>query len=285
MSFLYKHVLLIGATSGIGAAMATHLIKSGVQVTAVGRRKERLDEFVSQHGEKASRMVFDIAKLDEIPTFAARYAYRALRPLTSRAFPVHSSTPNRPSVTTAYPTIDCIFLNAGIQHRYDFTNPSTLDFPRFHHETTTNFTSFVALTHTFLPHLLACSSPTSLIYTGTHLSLVPAYTMPAYSASKAALDAFVMCLREQLNTSDVRVTSISAPPVQTELHDFEMGAEAGRALGMPVEQFTQEAYLELVRGKENIVIGGVGGSTKEQFLEIVERRKGAFERLGKLLRG
>ncbi|KAF2797527.1 oxidoreductase [Melanomma pulvis-pyrius CBS 109.77] len=260
MSFLYKHVLLIGATSGIGAAMADHLIKSGVQVTAVGRRKERLDEFVCRHGEKASRMVFDIAKLDEIPTFVS-------------------------SVTTAYPTIDCIFLNAGIQHRYDFAKPSTLDLPRFHHEITTNFLSFVALTHAFMPHLLSCSSPTGIIYTGTHLSLVPAYTMPAYSASKAALDAFVISLREQLNTSNIRVTSISAPPVQTELHDFEMGIEAGRALGMPVEQFTHEAYLELVRGNENIIIGGVGGSTKEQFLEIVERRKEAFERLGKLLRG
>ena len=50
--------------------MAECLIASGVQVTAVGRRKEQLDEFVSQHGlTKASSLVFDIANLDQIPAF------------------------------------------------------------------------------------------------------------------------------------------------------------------------------------------------------------------------
>jgi NADP-dependent 3-hydroxy acid dehydrogenase YdfG len=70
MSFPYKHVLLVGATSGIGRAMADHFIGNGVEVTAVGRRQERLDDFVAKHGkETASGIAFDIAKLDEIPTF------------------------------------------------------------------------------------------------------------------------------------------------------------------------------------------------------------------------
>jgi hypothetical protein len=76
MSFPYKHVLLVGATSGIGASMASRLISSGVKVSAVGRRKERLEEFVSKHGEeKASSMVFDIADLEAIPSFAETYAH------------------------------------------------------------------------------------------------------------------------------------------------------------------------------------------------------------------
>jgi NADP-dependent 3-hydroxy acid dehydrogenase YdfG len=70
MSYLYKHVLLIGATSGIGRAMADHFIANGLKVTAIGRRQERLDDFVAQHGsEKASGIAFDIEKLDEIPAF------------------------------------------------------------------------------------------------------------------------------------------------------------------------------------------------------------------------
>jgi NADP-dependent 3-hydroxy acid dehydrogenase YdfG len=72
MAFPYKHVLLIGATSGIGKAMADRLIKDGVKVTASGRRKERLDDFVAQHGEdKASSLVFDVSKLDQITEFAS----------------------------------------------------------------------------------------------------------------------------------------------------------------------------------------------------------------------
>jgi NADP-dependent 3-hydroxy acid dehydrogenase YdfG len=73
MSFPYRHVLLIGATSGIGRAMANHFVTQGLKVTAVGRRQERLDEFVAQHGnEKASGIAFDIERLDDISAFVAK---------------------------------------------------------------------------------------------------------------------------------------------------------------------------------------------------------------------
>jgi NADP-dependent 3-hydroxy acid dehydrogenase YdfG len=71
MSFSYKHVLLIGATSGIGKAMANRLVQAGLKVTAVGRRRDRLDEFVKKYGEnKARGVVFDISNLEAIPKFA-----------------------------------------------------------------------------------------------------------------------------------------------------------------------------------------------------------------------
>lgn len=74
MAFPYKHVLLVGATAGIGRAMADRLVESGVKVTAVGRRKERLDEFVQKHGEdKASAVAFDLADSANIPSFAERW--------------------------------------------------------------------------------------------------------------------------------------------------------------------------------------------------------------------
>jgi NADP-dependent 3-hydroxy acid dehydrogenase YdfG len=73
MSFPYKHILLVGATSGIGKAMAEKLIAEGIHVTAVGRRKDRLDLFVSTHGSsKASSLSADIADLDSIPAFAEK---------------------------------------------------------------------------------------------------------------------------------------------------------------------------------------------------------------------
>ena len=73
MAFPYKHILVIGATAGIGAAMADHFIAQGIKVTAVGRRASRLDSFVAKHGsEKASSIVFDISQLDEIPAFAEK---------------------------------------------------------------------------------------------------------------------------------------------------------------------------------------------------------------------
>jgi NADP-dependent 3-hydroxy acid dehydrogenase YdfG len=61
MSFQYRRVLLIGATAGIGAAMADKLIQHGASVIAVGRRQDRLDAFVKKHGaEKASAIAYDV---------------------------------------------------------------------------------------------------------------------------------------------------------------------------------------------------------------------------------
>ncbi|KAF2736062.1 putative NADP(+)-dependent dehydrogenase [Polyplosphaeria fusca] len=259
MSFPYKHVLLIGATSGIGLAMADRLIKEGVKVTAVGRRKDRLDEFVQKHGTgQASQIIFDVCDLDKISEFAS-------------------------SAIEAHPTIDCIFLNAGIQRRYDFSKPETVDLARFNTEITTNFTSFVALTHAFLSYLLNAKETRGLIYTGTHISVVPAFAMPAYSASKAALDSFVMCLREQLRDTNTKVVNVSPPLVQSEIHDAEMGP-AGRKMGMPVEAFTDAAYAGIAAGTDNVLVGSIGGSSEEQFVDIVDRREAAFDRLSELIR-
>mgnify|MGYP002718990979 CR=1 FL=1 len=84
MSFPYKKVLLIGATSGtslcqspkrevtgadtatgIGRDLATSFIQHGRFVIAVGRRQENLDAFVQEHGaDKAAAF-----QLDKIPLF------------------------------------------------------------------------------------------------------------------------------------------------------------------------------------------------------------------------
>lgn len=108
--------------------------------------------------------------------------------------------------------------------------------------------------------------------------------MPGYSASKGALDAFVMCLREQLRDTNVTVQHISPGPVQTELHDAEMGKEAGSKFGMPMKEFVSEVSAGLDEGKLDIFPGTLGGSTKEQFLEIVRVREEAMGRMTGLMK-
>lgn len=71
MPFPYNHVLLIGATAGIGLALADRLANAGVKITVVGRRQDRLDDFVRRHGEsKAQAVKFDIGEKEKIPGFA-----------------------------------------------------------------------------------------------------------------------------------------------------------------------------------------------------------------------
>ena len=70
MAFQYKRILLVGATSGIGAAMADKLILEGAKVIAVGRRQERLDAFVQKHGpEKASGIKYDVTDRAGLDSF------------------------------------------------------------------------------------------------------------------------------------------------------------------------------------------------------------------------
>lgn len=139
MPFTYKRVLMIGATAGIGAAMADRLVLEGAKVVAVGRRQDRLDAFVRKHGEeKASAMRFDLGNRGEVDDFVQK-------------------------VTQAYPDLDCVFLNAGIQSPIDLSEPTKVDLSAFHAEISVNFTSFVDLTIKFLPFLMSKTSETSLI--------------------------------------------------------------------------------------------------------------------------
>ncbi|KAJ5691961.1 hypothetical protein N7462_001384 [Penicillium macrosclerotiorum] len=257
MVFPYKHVLLVGATAGIGRAMADRFVETGVKVTAVGRRQERLDEFVSKYGvQTASAVAFDISETAKIPAFVN-------------------------SVMESYPSIDCVFLNAGTQSAFDLSDPARFDLETFNNEVHINFTSLVALVHAFTPVFTKRTSPASFIFTGSNIAIVPAATLPAYCASKAALNVFTLCLRENLQNTNVKVIEISPPPVQTELHDY-MGEETGRSLGMPLEEFTDQAFSGLAVGKDQVIIGSVG--PVETFNEIVDKRREAFSNLAKLMR-
>lgn len=75
MSWPYKKVLVIGATSGIGEALAIRCLKAGSKVVVTGRRKEKLADFVDKYGkDKASAVSFDINEISKIPDFAKRFA-------------------------------------------------------------------------------------------------------------------------------------------------------------------------------------------------------------------
>ena len=73
MPFPYKRVLVVGATSGIGEALASRFVAEGAKVIVVGRRKENLEAFVHKHGkDKATAVPFDVTEIDKIPNFATK---------------------------------------------------------------------------------------------------------------------------------------------------------------------------------------------------------------------
>ncbi|KAK7955663.1 oxidoreductase- short-chain dehydrogenase/reductase family [Apiospora aurea] len=254
MPFPYKTVLIIGATSGIGAAMAEKLVAESSRVIVCGRRQDRIDQFVKKHGpKKAGGIRVNITDHGSIDAFVKK-------------------------VLSDYPSLDCVFLNSGVQSATRLSRPLEFDLHKFHHEVNVNFTSTVNLMMKLLPRLQSKPYPTGLIVTGTHLALVPAATMAAYSASKAALTAFVDCCRAQNRHKSTKIIEIYPPVVQTELHDW-MGVENGRALGMPVEEFTDIAYEELSRGEDLVVVGSIATESREVYMALVERRRRIFDQL------
>ncbi len=247
MAPLYKKALIVGATSGIGKALAAKLVREGTPVIITGRRRERLDAFVAEHGSgNASAVALDITQLNEIPSIAA-------------------------SILEAHPDLDCIVLNAGIQRAFDFARPETVDLDVFGEELTTNYLSFVHLATAFLPHLRKLAKEkqkqkqkqkqTHLVFVSASLGLVPGLLRtPGYNASKAALHSWIMSVRQQLKNTghgDVRLVEVFPPAVQTELHDtkHQPDLQNGGELGMPLPAYTEKMYAGLERGDEQFAIG------------------------------
>lgn len=85
MSFPYKKALIIGATSGIGKALAIKFVENGTKVVIAGRRKENLDEFAQEYGsEMVDSRVFDVMKLEQVrpsplPSFRAQTMKEEMR--------------------------------------------------------------------------------------------------------------------------------------------------------------------------------------------------------------
>ncbi|KAL3471079.1 hypothetical protein BJX99DRAFT_263604 [Aspergillus californicus] len=258
MTFPYKKILLVGATSGIGRSLAGSLVENDRFVIAVGRRQENLDAFVREYGEeKAASFQLDISRLDMIPSFAQR-------------------------VLELHPDLDCVFINSGIQRRSVFSEPDAIDMATIEEEMTVNYTSYLALTKEFLPFFLEKAIPTAFIYTSSNLALVPILRCSNYCASKAALHHWILCLREELKETNTKVIEIFPPIVQTELHDAKHQPDMlnGHSMGIPVEQFTKETFEKLLQGSDQIAVG----LSNIAFNGWEQERQQAFHRVVEFIR-
>lgn len=234
MPFEYKKVLVLGATSGIGWALAAKMVENCVNIIAVGRRKEKLDDFAKQYGNTSKAtvdtVVFDLTKLEEIPAFAN-------------------------DVFTKHPDLDCVILNSGIQRRLSWAEPEKVDLDVLESELLINYRSYMHLTKAFLPYLQKkAPQPTSLIFTTSGLALVPPSFCPNYGATKAALHHMILVMRLQLKEakSNVKIIEILPPAVQTELHNVEFGKK-GEHMGMPLKDFVEEAWTGLCADEDEQV--------------------------------
>ncbi|WP_313059597.1 SDR family oxidoreductase [Agrobacterium cavarae] len=199
-------VLITGGGSGIGRALAEAFHALGNKVIISGRRQSALDEVTSANPGMVSA-VLDATKAENIRTFAE-------------------------TLTRDYPDLNVVINNAGIMKNEDIT--AAPDYLEIAEETiATNLLAPIRLTAALLPHFLNKENA-AVLTVSSGLAFVPMVATPTYSATKSAIHAYSMALREQLKNTSVEVIEIAPPYVQTTLQG-EKQAKDERA--MPLDAF------------------------------------------------
>jgi uncharacterized oxidoreductase len=224
-------ILITGATSGIGHALATRFADLGNTVIATGRNEAQLVQLAA-HSLLIQPFACDLAQPAERDKLVAY-------------------------LRTNYPRLNVLVNNAGIQYNYDFANGGDLS-DKIADEITLNLTVPALLVAQLLPLLL--TQPTAaIVNVSSGLGLVPKRSAPVYCGTKAGLHLFTKALGYQLANSPVRVMEVIPPLVDTPM-------TAGRGKGkISPQQLVDEFMAGFARNQKEINIG------KVKLLRLVQR--------------
>lgn len=191
-----KRVLITGATSGIGRALAVTLQQAGYAVTAAGRNRSALDD-LCRSCPGIEPLELDLNDLD-----ALAGAFDGM-------------------------VFDILINNAGVM-----PTPGPFDAMEIGDISNTvdvNLSAVLALTRVLLPQMRARKSG-HLIFTGSSAAHAPGANFAVYAATKAAISAFAAALRAELSADGVRVTELVPGRVETALYSGVISDEARTAM-------------------------------------------------------
>lgn len=188
-----ERVLITGASSGLGAALARQLAERGAVVGLIARRRDRLSEVLAgcrRTSPNSQMWVADLADTAGLSDLAAR-AWDALG------------------------DIDVLINNAAIPKRRPVT---VLDPNEVEDVMRVNFFAPMRLTLALLPRMLARGSGliVNVSSVGGRLGILHE---SAYCASKFALCGWSEAMAVDLHSSGVSVKLIEPGPVDTEIWD------------------------------------------------------------------
>ena len=183
--------MVTGASSGIGATVATDLARRGATVAAVARRKDKLDEVVEQCRQYAAASM-------SVPADVSSRAEceRAIREVEDR-----------------FGRVDIIVNNAGISIHRNAARTTADDVERL---MAVNFFAPVYLTTAALPGMLDRKQGAVVNITSV-AGYVPNPGEAAYGAAKAALSLWSHGLAVDLYDTGVQLTVVSPGPIDTEI--------------------------------------------------------------------
>src|SRR6185437_9582832 len=192
-----KTVLVTGASSGFGAAIAAWFARNDWRVIACARRADRLQALLERFGaDRVHVAVFDIR--DEVAMRAAL-----------------DSLPND------FRDIDLLVNNAGLALG---TKPAQeSDLAQWRQMIDTNITALVTLTRLLLPALIERRG--AIVNISSISATYPYFGGNVYGASKAFVTQFSLGLRTDLHGSGVRVTSVEPGMAETEFTLVRTGGD------------------------------------------------------------
>jgi len=215
-----KTVIVTGASSGLGAHIARHLVAEGAQVLAAARRVERLNDLAGAAAAGPGRLVTlqaDVTRAQD----AERMASAAVE---------------------AFGRLDALVNNAGMEIQGPLTQLSEADFERM---LRTNVIGPYLCARAALPHLQRQGG--SIINLGsTVVARAPRHRF-GYVASKGALEAMSRALAGDLGPYGIRVNVVRPGIVPSELRGSSE-AEEERTLGERVPRV--QALARVGRGMD-----------------------------------
>jgi short-subunit dehydrogenase len=183
-----KTILITGASSGIGRALAVQAARTGFNVYAVGRNVRALAALAGQIGEEGGTIVTDVTDISD-PATAPGLIGRAVG---------------------AFGHVDILVNNAGAAA----TGPIAMQTDeQLRNQFGTHVLGPLALTREALPTLRASRGHVFMI--GSGVARVPVGGMGAYPPSKAALRSATSILRRELISLDIAVTYVDPGAVDT----------------------------------------------------------------------
>lgn len=187
------HVILTGASSGIGEAIAKEYLRRGASLTMVARRKDKLTELSQGHEKRCHVVEADLTDYARATDFVDG-AIEALGP------------------------IDVLINNAGVQIVKAAVLTPWEDAERMMH---LDLFTPLKLTHHILPAMIARQSGT-IVDIASMAAIAPTPGMFFYNAAKGGLAAASEGLRGELRHTGVHVMTVYPGPVRTPME------EAGR---------------------------------------------------------
>jgi short-subunit dehydrogenase len=228
-----KRVILTGASSGIGRALATELSLAGASLVLAARSADKLDEL-------ARSIINGTARAFAVPTDLAAPAQRER--LINTALEKLGG-------------IDILINDAGIASWGHFANS---DEAAMRSIMEVNFFAPVELIRLAIPHLVNGNEPVIVnVSSMCGRRAMPAW--PEYSASKFALCGFSEALRAEMARFDIDVVLVVPGLTKTNLRDnmarSEGKAKIDFAAGMPPEAVAAKIVKAIIERKREVVIG------------------------------